>query len=342
MKAAIIKITVKKPITLAVFSTKSYDKSSLSSSVTDNIAITFFESRLTLDTAKLAAGFDAICVFVNDDLNRDVLTELKSIGVKYIVLRCAGFNNLDLAACKELGLRCARVPSYSPEAVAEHTVALMMTLNRRIHKAYNRTKEGNFSLSGLMGFKIHGKTVGIIGTGNIGLATARILKGFGANVIAYDPFGNSKMAESIGFEYTDLNTLLTTSDILSLHCPLTKESHHLLNDVSISTMKTGVMIINTSRGGLVDTQSLITNLKSGQIGNLALDVYEQESELFFEDHSSSIIQDDVLQRLLSFPNVIITGHQGFFTAEALEQIAVTTINNFNLFAEGKLNNNELK
>jgi D-lactate dehydrogenase len=215
MKAATIKTKIINPITLAVFSTKSYDKSSLSSSVTDNIAITFFESRLTLDTAKLAAGFDAICVFVNDELNRDVLTELKSIGVKYIVLRCAGFNNLDLAACKELGLRCARVPSYSPEAVAEHTVALMMTLNRRIHKAYNRTKEGNFSLSGLMGFNIHGKTVGIIGTGNIGLATARIMKGFGANVIAYDPFENNQMAESIGFEYTDLNTLLTTSDNVS-------------------------------------------------------------------------------------------------------------------------------
>lgn len=328
-------------INLAVFSAKSYDKSSLSSSMTDNINMTFFENRLTLKTAKLASGFNAICVFVNDELNREVLTELKNLGVKYIVLRCAGFNNLDLNACKELGLRCARVPSYSPEAVAEHTVALMMTLNRHINKAYNRTKEGNFSLSGLLGFNVHKKTVGIVGTGNIGCSTARIMKGFGAKVIAYDPFENKDMAESIGFEYTNLDTLLTTSDIVSLHCPLTEESYHLLNNDSILRMKHGVMIINTSRGGLVDTQSLIENLKTGQIGNLALDVYEQESELFFEDHSSSIIQDDVLQRLLSFPNVIITGHQGFFTAEALEQIAVTTINNLNLFAEGKANPNAL-
>jgi len=330
-----------KQINLAVFSAKSYDKSSLSSSVTDNINITFFDNRLTLLTAKLAAGFDAICVFVNDELNREVLTLLKSLGVKYIVLRCAGFNNLDLTACKELGIRCARVPSYSPEAVAEHTVALMMTLNRHIHKAYNRTKEGNFSLSGLMGFNIHGKTVGIVGTGNIGLATARIIKGFGANVIAYDPVNNMDEAEKIGFSYTSLNNLLATSDVISLHCPLNDSTYHLLNEASIAIMKTGVMIINTSRGGLVDTNSLITNLKSGKIGHLALDVYEQESELFFEDRSGSIIQDDVFQRLLTFPNVIITGHQGFFTAEALEQIAVTTINNLNLFAEEKANPNSL-
>jgi D-lactate dehydrogenase len=341
MKAAIIKTAIINPITLAVFSTKSYDKSSLSSSVTDNIAITFFENRLTSLTAKLAAGFDAICVFVNDELDRDVLTQLASFGVKYILLRCAGFNNLDLAACKELGLRCARVPSYGPEAVAEHTVALMMTLNRHIHKAYNRTKEDNFSLSGLMGFNIHGKTVGIIGTGNIGRATAKIMKGFGAHVIAYDPVQNNEIEQEIGFTYTDLNTLLTSSDIISLHCPLNDATYHLLNEASIANMKTGVMIINTSRGGLVDTNSLIKNLKSGQIGHLALDVYEQESELFFEDRSGSIIQDDVFQRLLTFPNVIITGHQGFFTAEALEQIATTTIENLTLFITNKNNKNEL-
>lgn len=330
-----------KPIKLAVFSSKSYDKTSLMAAATNNISITFFENRLTSLTAKLAAGFDAVCVFVNDELNQDVLSELKENGVKFIVLRCAGFNNLDLEACKALGIQCARVPAYSPEAVAEHTVALMMTLNRHIHKAFNRTKEGNFSLAGLLGFNIHGKTIGIIGTGNIGLATTKIMKGFGANVIAFDPVQNTSKQEDIGFTYTDLDTLLTTADIISLHCPLNQSTHHLLNDKSISSMKDGVMIINTSRGGLVDTASLIKHLKSGKIGHLALDVYEQESELFFEDHSESIIQDDIFQRLLTFPNVIITGHQGFFTGEALTQIAKTTITNLTLFAESKINHNEI-
>ena len=232
------------------------------------------------------------------------------------------------------------MPAYSPEAVAEHTIAMMMTLNRCLHKAYNRTKEDNFSLNGLLGFNIHGKTVGLIGTGKIGLATAKIMKGFGANVLAYDPFP-SDHADEIGFEYTDLKNLLSTSDIISLHCPLTEDSHHIIDQSSVALMKQGVMIINTSRGGLIDTSAMIEGLKSGHIGHLALDVYEQESELFFEDHSTSIIQDDIFQRLLTFPNVLITGHQGFFTAEALEQIAKTTMYNLSCFANGTECDNEI-
>lgn len=328
-------------INLAVFSSKTYDQNSLKPYQSDKLSMTFFDNRLTLKTCQLAKGFNAICVFVNDELNEAVLVELHSLGVKFIVLRCAGFNNVDLKACKRLGIRCARVPKYSPEAVAEHTIALIMTLNRRIHKAYNRTKEDNFSLQGLLGFNIHGKTVGIIGTGNIGCATARILIGFGAQVVAFDPIEDKHKANEIGFKYCPLDTLLTDSDIISLHCPLSETSYHLLNDESIAQMKKGVMIINTSRGGLVDSQSLISHLKSGKIGHLGLDVYEQESELFFEDHSASIIQDDIFQRLLTFPNVLITGHQGFFTQEALDQIATTTISNLRLFANNQENDNEV-
>ncbi|NVK23577.1 MAG: 2-hydroxyacid dehydrogenase [Gammaproteobacteria bacterium] len=329
-----------KPFKVAVFSSKPYDKESFSKFKEANIECQFFDVRLTEQSVELAKSFDAVCAFVNDELSNSVLNKLKSYDIKGIALRCAGFNNLDLPCLSKLAMHAARVPAYSPEAVAEHTVALMMTLNRRLHKAYNRTKEDNFSLNGLLGFNIHGKTVGLIGTGKIGIATAKIMRGFGAKVLAYDPYPSDEAA-ALGCHYTDLNTLLTDSDIISLHCPLTEQSHHIINQKSVSLMKQGVMIINTSRGGLIDTQAMINGLKNGQIGHLALDVYEQESELFFEDHSTSIVQDDVFQRLLTFPNVLITGHQGFFTEEALAQIAQTTMYNLRCFAQNIESENEI-
>lgn len=330
---------------VAFFSSKPYDKKSFiehysKDSYQSDILFEFYEARLTPHSVNLAQGFDAVCVFVNDELSTNVLNNLNALGVKAVALRCAGYNNLDLASFNQLKLRAARVPAYSPEAVAEHTVAMMMTLNRRLHKAYNRTKEDNFSLDGLLGFNIHGKTVGLIGTGKIGLATAKIMEGFGANVLAYDPIESPHLTK-LGGQYTDLDDLLKHADIISLHCPLTEGSQHIINKDSTHKMKDGVMIINTSRGGLIDTSAMIDGLKSGKIGHLALDVYEQESELFFEDRSTSIIQDDVFQRLLTFPNVLITGHQGFFTQEALEQIAKTTIYNLTCFAQGIECENEI-
>lgn len=318
---------------VAVFSSKPYDQKSFNAVVPNELELTFFEARLTEQSVNLASGFDAICAFVNDDLTPQVLKQLDAMSIKGIALRCAGFNNLDMASYQSLPIRAARVPAYSPEAVAEHAIAMMMTLNRKLHKAYNRTKEDNFSLDGLLGFNIHAKTVGLIGTGKIGLATARILKGFGAKVIAYDPIP-SELNSEIGFDYVELDQLLEESDIISLHCPLNQSTHHIIDSKAVAKMKPGVMLINTSRGGLVDTNVMISALKSGQIGHLALDVYEQESELFFEDHSSQVIQDDVFQRLLTFPNVLITGHQGFFTEEALEQIAKTTMHNLQCFVSG--------
>ncbi len=325
---------------VAVFSSKPYDQKSFTQVLPSDLEMEFFETRLTQNSVGLAKGFDAVCVFVNDELNANVLQQLSDMNIKGIALRCAGFNNLDLTHYQQLELKAARVPAYSPEAVAEHTVAMMMTLNRKLHKAYNRTKEDNFSLNGLLGFNIHNKTVGLIGTGKIGLATAKIMKGFGAKVVAYDPYP-SDMNKQIGFDYVDLNTLLSSSDVISLHCPLTDDTHHIIDQQAISQMKQGVMLINTSRGGLVDTNCVIAALKNGQIGHLALDVYEQESELFFEDLSTSIVQDDVFQRLLTFPNVLITGHQGFFTEEALEQIAATTIYNLQCFANGTKSENQI-
>ena len=319
---------------VAMFSTKSYDQHSFDRHLPESIEVEYRNTKLTESTAQLAKGFDAICAFVNDDLSQAVLEVLKQIGIRFVVLRCAGFNNVDLTAAKALGIKVARVPAYSPEAVAEHTIALMLCLNRKLHKAYNRTKEDNFSLEGLLGFNIHGKTVGLIGTGNIGLATAKILTGIGAKVLAVDPIENDT-AKTLGVEYVSLEMLFNDSDIISLHCPLNDETHHLLNRQTIGQMKPGVMVVNTSRGGLINSQCLIEYLKSGHIGHLALDVYEQESELFFEDRSNSIVQDDLFQRLLTFPNVLITGHQGFFTQEALEQIATTTIRNLICFYEGR-------
>lgn len=311
---------------VAVFSAKEYDQNWLNRFKPNDIHYRFISDNLTDHTAILANGCDAICAFVNDDLDESVLTQLNDLGINTIALRCAGFNNVNIEAAKSLKFNIARVPSYSPEAVAEHTFGLILTLNRKLHKAYNRTKEDNFSLQGLQGFNLHGKTIGLIGTGKIGLATARIAKGFGMNILACDPNPDNELTQ-MGGQYTQLNELISKSDIISLHCPLSENTHHIINQQQVETMKDGVMLINTSRGGLVNTQSVINGLKSGKIGYLGLDVYEQESELFFEDMSNQVIQDDVFQRLLTFHNVLITGHQGFFTEEALSQISKTTADN---------------
>lgn len=320
--------------TVAVFSSKPYDIESLTQHTPDDIEFQFFDTRLTETSVLMANGSQAVCVFVNDILNRKVLMQLKKMGINKIILRCAGFNNVDLLAAKELAMFVVRVPAYSPEAVAEHTIALLLTLNRKLHKAYNRIKDNNFSLTGLMGFNLFGKTIGLIGTGKIGLATAHILRGFKANVIAYDP-NESEEFKALGGEYVSIDVLYNQSDVISLHCPLSPTTHHLINDQALQKMKQNVMLINTSRGALIDTQSVIKHLKNQKIGYLALDVYEQESELFFEDHSFDIVQDDMFQRLLTFPNVLITGHQGFFTTEALEQIASVTIENINDLKENR-------
>jgi D-lactate dehydrogenase len=319
---------------IAVFSTKTYDQEFLDA---ENAAlgfqITYFEPRLTLETASLAQGFPVVCAFVNDQLSRPVLQQLADGGTKLIALRCAGFNNVDLLAAQELGVTIARVPAYSPYAVAEHTIGLILTLNRKFHRAYNRVREGNFALQGLLGFDLHGRTAGIIGTGRIGILTAKILRGFGCEVLAYDPFPNTEI-EAIGARYVPLDELFARSDIISLHCPLTPETHHLINDNSLRQMKNGVMLINTGRGALIDTQAVIGALKSGRVGYLGLDVYEEEADLFFEDLSDRVIQDEVFLRLLTFPNVLITGHQAFFTREALSNIAHTTLSNIAAWQSG--------
>ncbi|QOL26450.1 2-hydroxyacid dehydrogenase [Thalassotalea sp. LPB0316] len=312
---------------VAVFSSKKYDRIIADSHIESSpLAFTFFESALSEETVHLAQGFDAICIFVNDEANRTILEKLKSFNITVIALRCAGYNNVDIKAADELGFTICRVPEYSPEAVAEHTVGLMLTLSRKFHKAYNRIREGNFALDGLMGFNLYQKTVGLIGTGNIGIATLKILKGFGCHIICSDPVQNPE-AIALGAKYIDLNELFQQSDIISLHCPLLPPTYHIIDESAVNNMKKGVMIINTSRGALIDTKAVTQGLKSGQIGYLGLDVYELESGLFFEDLSEEIIQDDVFQRLTAFNNVMITGHQGFFTSEALNTIARTTINN---------------
>lgn len=319
---------------VAVFSTKSYDERFLNAA---NAAfeheLVFFEARLSQETSVLASGFEAVCVFVNDTLDRAVLEQLAQGGVRLIALRCAGFNNVDLSAARELGLTVARVPAYSPYAVAEHTLALIMTLNRKTHRAYARVREMNFALDGLLGFDLNQRTVGVIGTGKIGEVFVRIMMGLGCRVVAYDPYPN-EACRKLGVEYVTLETLYKTSDIISLHCPLAAESVHLIDAKAVAQMKRGVMLINTSRGALVDTRAMIEGLKSGQIGYLGLDVYEEETELFFEDLSERVIQDDVFARLLTFPNVVITGHQGFFTEEALTNIAHTTLENVAAFGGG--------
>lgn len=315
---------------LAFFDTKSYDIPGFDRyAIPAGIEIKYYEANLNMDTVSLAAGFDAVCVFVNDIVNAEVVQKLYDLGVKTIVLRCAGFNNVDIKACRGK-LRVFRVPAYSPHAVAEHAMALLLTVNRRIHKAHNRTREFNFSLQGLTGFDLYGKTVGIIGTGKIGRVFADICRGFGMKVLAYDKFPNP----DAGLEYVELDELFENSDVISLHCPLTVETDHLIRSGSIRRMKDGVVIVNTSRGGLVNTEDLIQGLKSGKIGAACLDVYEEEGDLFYEDLSGHILQDDKLVRLIAMPNVIVTSHQAFLTKEALDNIAATTVNNLVRFFGG--------
>ncbi len=319
---------------IAVFSTKPYDRQFLdAANSTHNHVIDYFEPRLSVQTVPLAEGYDAVCAFVNDHLDADVLTHLAEHGTRLIALRSAGFNNVDLAKADELGLTVVRVPAYSPYAVAEHTIGLMLTLNRRINRAYNRVREGNFSLDGLMGYVLRGRTAGIIGTGQIGAATAEILLGMGCNVIATDPYPDDELAKR-GVKYVELDDLIAESDIITLHCPLTKESHYMIDKRAIDRMKPGVMLINTSRGALLDTTAVIEGLKSETIALLGLDVYEEEENLFFQDLSARVIQDDVFARLLTFHNVLITGHQAFFTEEALTTIATTTLENISAFERG--------
>jgi D-lactate dehydrogenase len=318
----------------------SYDRDYLDRFNADANELVYFKGPLDIDTSNLTQGFKGVCVFVNDKLDEATINAISRNGVKLIVLRCAGFNNVNLDAAKQNNLAVLRVPAYSPYAVAEHAVALILTLARKTHKAYNRIRESNFSLERLVGFNIHGKTVGVIGTGKIGIAFCRIMLGFGARVIAHDVVTTPELIEA-GVEYMSAGELMKLSDIISLHCPLTPETKYMINQESISAMKKGVMLINTSRGGLINTRDVLVALKKGKIGYLGIDVYEQEEKLFFHDLSESIVEDDLISRLISFPNVLITSHQGFFTNEALEQIASTTINNVLAFETGKKNGNEL-
>lgn len=326
---------------VAFYSSKSYDVASFSRAVNDgSLELQFHDFRLTETTAQMAKGCDVVCAFVNDDLSRPVLTQLAEGGTRLIAMRCAGFDRVDLDAAKELGLQVVRVPAYSPEAVAEHAIGLMMTLNRRFHKAYQRTRDANFNLEGLVGFNFYGKTAGVIGTGKIGVAAIRILKGLGMNILCYDPYTNEAALEQ-GAQYVTLDELYNQSDIITLHCPMTKENHHLLNADAFSKMKKGVMIVNTSRGELLDSSAAIEALKQGQIGALGLDVYDNEKELFFQDKSNDVIVDDVFRRLSACHNVVFTGHQAFLTEDALENIANTTLNNIRAFAAGQTSGNEL-
>ena len=316
---------------VAVFSTKPYDRLFLEQANQKITAkyrheLSFFQPRLDAQTSALAQGFEAVCAFVNDVLDRPTLENLHQQGVKLIAMRCAGYNNVDLETAQELGLTIVRVPAYSPYAVAEHAVGLIMTLNRKLYRAYNRVRDDNFSLDGLLGFDLYGKTVGVVGTGKIGQCFAQIMHGFGCKLLAYDVKPNPA-CEKIGVEYVELPMLLTRSDIISLHCPLLPSTHHLINQESVQHLKPGVMLINTSRGGLIDTQAVIEAIKFGRIGYVGIDVYEREKELFFEDLSDTVIQDDTFQLLQSFSNVVITAHQAFFTKEALHNISNTTLSN---------------
>lgn len=324
-------------IKIAVFSSKAYDVQYLQEALAakkdaaDAVELVFHDFALGVDTVPLARGATAVCVFVNDVLNGAVLEALHTEGVGAVLLRCAGYNHVDLAVAEKLGLFVAHVPSYSPEAVAEFSVALLQTLNRRTHRAYNRVREGNFSLDGLLGLTLHGKTVGIIGTGRIGVAAARIFKGYGCRVLAYDLYQSKDfLDEKLGEYITDFDALLPQCDFVSLHCPLTQDTHHLINERSLAIMKEGALLVNTSRGGLVSTKAVIAALKSKsrRLGGVALDVYEGEGKLFYNDHSGDIIEDDELMRLMTFPNAIVCGHQAFFTVEALTEIAAVTLQNF--------------
>ncbi|MDB9529910.1 2-hydroxyacid dehydrogenase [Oscillatoria sp. CS-180] len=320
---------------IAFFSTKPYDKASFSAAnEIYNHELVFFEPRLTPDTATLAQNFSAVCVFINDDVNETTLRAIAATGTRLVALRCAGFNNVDLKTAQELGIQVVRVPAYSPYAVAEHAMGLILMLNRKLYRAYNRVREDNFALNGLLGFDIHGKTVGVVGTGKIGQCFAQIIHGFGAQLVAYDVKENPEVLK-LGTEYLDLPDLLSRSDIVSLHCPLIPATHHIINATSLQHLKPGAMLINTSRGGLVDTRAVIDALKTGQLGYFGADVYEQEKDLFFEDYSDRVIQDDTFQLLQSFSNVVVTAHQAFFTQEALDNIAKTTLSNVTDIAANK-------
>ena len=316
---------------VAFFNSKQYDQRFFNeANERHGHTLCFLEAHLNQSTVTLASGFEAVCVFVNDILDEPLVSALANVGVRLVALRCAGFNNVDLHAAHRHGIRVVRVPAYSPNAVAEHAIALLLTLNRKTHKAYNRVREGNFSLEGLLGFDLSGTTVGVVGTGKIGAIVIRILNGFGCRILAHDPYPNQE-CKQLGAQYVALDELLERSQIITLHCPLTPDSHYMINQSAIEKMKPGVTLINTSRGALVDAKSVIAGLKNGHIGNLGLDVYEEEEDIFFEDLSSQVIQDDVFARLNTFPNVVITGHQAFFTQEALANIAETTLSNISEF-----------
>lgn len=327
---------------IAVFSARPYDREFLNAAnATAGHQLRFFDAPLELETVALAAGYEAVCIFVNDTADASVLEALVSGGTRLVALRCTGFNNIDLEAAARFGLKIVRVTAYSPYSVAEHAVALLQTINRKTHRAYNRTRDSNFELDGLMGFDLHGKTVAVVGTGRIGRVFGRIMRGFGCEVLGHDNY-HSPEFEALGARYADLVEISAKADIISLHCPLTPETHHIVNAEMLSRLKRGTLLINTSRGGLVDTEAVIDALKSGQLGGLALDVYEQEADLFYRDLSSTVISDDVFGRLLSFPNVIVTGHQAFFTREAITTICQTTINSVTEFAAGQILSNEVK
>ncbi|MEZ8698762.1 2-hydroxyacid dehydrogenase [Vibrio lentus] len=328
-------------LNIAFFSSKSYDEKSFELAKGElNAEFHFHDFRLTTTTAKMANDNEVVCAFVNDDLSRDVLEILAKGGTKLIAMRCAGFDKVDLDAAKEFGLQVVRVPAYSPESVAEHTVGMMMCLNRKLHKAYQRTRDANFSLEGLVGFNFHGKTVGVIGSGKIGLATMRILKGLGMNILCYDPYPNP-LAKELGAKYVELDELYKESDVISLHCPMSKENYHLLDATAFEKMKDGVMIVNTSRGELLDSTAAIEALKQSKIGALGLDVYDNEKELFFQDKSNDVIVDDVFRRLSACHNVLFTGHQAFLTKDALFNIANTTLTSVDAFFTGNTSGNEL-
>ncbi len=321
---------------LAFFDTKPYDRAAFEKHSSEQVAFKFFESRLTVDTVELAKGCDGVCVFVNDTVDAAVIDRLYDIGIRMIALRCAGYNNVDIAHCYGK-IHVFHVPAYSPYAVAEHTMALLLTSIRRIHKAYIRTRDFNFSLNNLTGFDLHGKTVGVIGTGKIGRTFIDICKGFGMKVLAYDKYP----AQDAGFSYVTLDELFAESDIISLHCPLTDETRHLIGAESIKKMKKGVVLLNTSRGALIDAEALLEGIKSRKIGAACLDVYEEEADIFFQDYSGHIVSDDTLARLISMPNTIVTSHQAFLTEEALDQIALTTLQNIADFAAQGWCENEL-
>lgn len=326
---------------LAFFDAKPYDIESFDRAAEGtDIKIKYFETKLNEDTVFLAKGYDAVCVFVNDTVNAAVIDRLQEFGISTVALRCAGFNNVDMKHAFGK-IHVLRVPAYSPYAVAEHAIALLLTSVRRIHKAYIRTKDFNFSLSGLTGFDLHGKTVGVIGTGKIGRVFVDICKGFGMRVLAYDKYPAEGLADGDRVRYTDTDTLFAESDIISLHCPLTDETHHIINETALEKCKKGVVIINTSRGALVDAEALLNGIKSRKVGAACLDVYEEESDLFFEDNSGHILEDDTLARLISMPNVIVTSHQAFLTKEALSNIADTTVHNLFGFFANKQCPNEL-